>query len=200
MKRHGRKTSPRVIGGKVQRKNNWTLTRDWSQTEVPGLAFARERPGVGHRHYLRKRDVERFVHLLPEWEQLSEGLDAVLLAEADGDVQGYHMTGVVAVCAWSKDLAEEWSRTFYEDHREVLERLDVEAEAVDADTVLVRFTEPAVVGFQLMHVLLHELGHHHDRMTTRSKRSAARGEGFAEDYALRHAEALWDAYFREFPW
>ena len=51
-----------------------------------------------------------------------------------------------------------------------------------------------------MHILLHELGHHHDRMTTTSQIRSARGERFAETYALRYADSLWDAYFREFNW
>ena len=36
-----------------------------------------------------------------------------------------------------------------------------------------RFTEASARGFQLMHMFLHELGHYHDRMTTRSKRFAS---------------------------
>jgi hypothetical protein len=51
-----------------------------------------------------------------------------------------------------------------------------------------------------MHVLLHELGHHHDRITTRSQRDAARGESYAEAYAMRYVEALWHRYFSEFGW
>jgi hypothetical protein len=51
-----------------------------------------------------------------------------------------------------------------------------------------------------MHILLHELGHHHDRMTTRSQRYCGRGESYAEQYALRFADQLWDAYFKAFGW
>ncbi len=60
------------------------------------------------------------------------------------------------------------------------------------------FDEASVKGFQLMHILLHELGHHHDRMTTKSQAEAARGEAFAEEYSLRRTDHLWNAYFREF--
>ncbi len=51
-----------------------------------------------------------------------------------------------------------------------------------------------------MDVFLHELGHHHDRMTTRSRSQAARGERYAETYANRYAERIWDAYQAEFGW
>jgi len=46
--------------------------------------------------------------------------------------------------------------------------------------------------------LLHELGHHHDRMTTKSKRTASRGEGYAERYALAYADRIWESYLNEF--
>ena len=42
-----------------------------------------------------------------------------------------------------------------------------------------------------MHVFLHELGHHHDLMMTRSRRKTARGERYAEKYALWHSKDLW---------
>ena len=51
-----------------------------------------------------------------------------------------------------------------------------------------------------MHILLHELGHHHDRITTRSKVRASRGDSYAEQYALRYADRIWDEYFRVFDW
>lgn len=198
--RHKRKTSPRVIGGLVQRRNNWDLTVEWSQTSIDGLRFARERPGSGYRHLARRSDVERFVQLLPEWDELSVGLDAVLLAEGSPERLGYHFEGVVAVCAWPRELSEYWHTAFLDEHASLLPHLDVELEDVDEDGALVVFTEASAMAFQLMHILLHELGHHHDRMTTASKHRPARGEPFAEAYALEHAERLWDAYYREFPY
>jgi hypothetical protein len=53
--------------------------------------------------------------------------------------------------------------------------------------------------FQLIHIFIHELGHHHDRMTTRSKRDACRGEGYAETYARRFEDLLLARYRNEFP-
>jgi len=52
----------------------------------------------------------------------------------------------------------------------------------------------------MMHILLHELGHHHDRITTKSRARTARGEPYAETYAREYGDRLWDAYFREFNW
>ena len=64
---------------------------------------------------------------------------------------------------------------------------------------LCKFTEAQVRGFQLLDVLLHELGHHHDRMTTRSQRGAERGEAYAEAYAVQYESLIWDQYLRKFP-
>ena len=52
--------------------------------------------------------------------------------------------------------------------------------------------------FQLVHVFVDELGHHHDRMTTHSKRATARGESYAEDYANRYTDRIWNHYLRTF--
>jgi hypothetical protein len=50
----------------------------------------------------------------------------------------------------------------------------------------------------VMHVLPHQLGHHHDRMTTPTQRYAARGEPYAEEYANRVLDDVWPAYISGF--
>ncbi len=64
-----------------------------------------------------------------------------------------------------------------------------------------RKSTPRVVGgaVQNLHILLHELGHHHDRITTRSRRRASRGESYAEQYARTYEERIWADYLRRFP-
>ena len=66
--------------------------------------------------------------------------------------------------------------------------------------VLVGFTEATARAFQLVHVLLHELGHHRDRMTSRRRVECGRGEGFAEAYAVRHGAEIWTRYADAFGW
>jgi hypothetical protein len=63
---------------------------------------------------------------------------------------------------------------------------------------LVEFNPATVQAFLLIHVLVHELGHHHDCMTSPRQRSTTRGERYAEDYALRHEGAIWSNYCRVF--
>jgi hypothetical protein len=109
---------------------------------------------------------------------------------------GWHEPGVVHVCAWEEELW--WTDTipaFVDEHRDILELLGVIVEN-QGERLVMKWTEKQARAFQLLHVLLHELGHHHDRMTTRSQRVAARGEVFAEEYARRHETRIRDEYLR----
>lgn len=201
--RHGpRKTTPKVRGGKVQRKNRSAETPNYYNTPQAVPAIDREKPGKGYRHLLRKRDIVDFISILPDWEELSIGLNAIILAAGEINTMGWHDNGIVAVCAWDRELWQEWDEGFVREHRPILEKLDVPivfaGREDGCDYFDCRFTEPTAKAFQLMHVLLHELGHHHDRMTTRSKRQSSRGEGFAEQYANRYTDTLWQRYFEVF--
>lgn len=146
-------------------------------------------------------DVRRFINILPDWEELSVGLDAIVLAEND-DCMGWHWEGVVAICSWEREVIQDWDKEFVEEHVEILDRLGVRLEPIENDPegILCHFDEASVKGFQLMHILLHELGHHRDRMTTKSQENAARGEPYAEKYAIELADKMWESYFREFNW
>jgi hypothetical protein len=63
---------------------------------------------------------------------------------------------------------------------------------------LAEFNETTVQAFLLVHVLLHELGHHHDRMTSPRQRNTTRGERYAEEYARRYEKRIWSAYRQVF--
>jgi hypothetical protein len=88
-------------------------------------------------------------------------------------------------------------REYVEEHRDIFDRLGVPIEPGDEGYVL-GFTEVTLRAYQLLHVFLHELGHHHDRMTTRSQRRSSRGERFAEQYARTHGDQIWSRYFELF--
>jgi len=191
-----RKSAPKVRGGRVQKKNNWAETPDYYTADQPLPVVDRRRPGAGYRHLLKQRDIEEFIAILPQWDELSVGLNAIVLAAGTDDAMGWHEPGVVHVCAWEEELW--WTDTipaFVDDHRDVLELLGVIV-ARRGEKLVTKWTEPQARAFQLLHVLLHELGHHHDRMTTRSQREAARGEAFAEEYARRHEPRIRDEYLR----
>jgi hypothetical protein len=60
-----------------------------------------------------------------------------------------------------------------------------------------RWTEPQARAYQLLCVLPHELGHHHDRMPGPSRR-AGRGDRYADAYANAVFEATWPEYVARF--
>lgn len=197
-----RKTGTKVTDGKVQRKNRTDLSPHYEQTPQSRPVVDRQRPGSGHRHFLTVKHIYRFIDLLPDWSELSRGLNAVVLAGAHPEAMGWHRPGIVAICAWERELIQNWDTDFVEDHREILDRLGVEREHTKQPLSgeLCYFDEKSIRGFQLMHIFLHELGHHHDRMTTRSKQDSSRGESYAEQYAINYAEQIWDRYLEEFGW
>jgi hypothetical protein len=198
MKRARRKTNPGVAAGAVRKKNRTGESATICNTAPGYPCLHRMKPGVGYRHVLRQKEVMDFLRLLPDWERLSWGLNAVVLAPGRWNCDGWHRPGVVAVCAWERELWQELTGLWYSQHKDLFERLEVPCEETADGSYLCKFTEPAVRAYQLLHVLLHELGHHHDRMTTRSRAYACRGEGCAEEYAWRHERLVWDRYLAAF--
>lgn len=195
-----RRTAPGVRGGKPLRRNRTDLSPHYSQTDVSGLVIDRRRPGAGYRHVLTIDDVRRFLALLPDRDELLDGLRAVVLDEGSDEHLGWCDRHTVAVCAWERDLQRTWRREFVVEHRDILHRLGVEQSEASGPFIRCWFTPSSARGFLLMHILLHELGHHRDRMTNRSRQHCARGEQFAENYANRLAECLWDQYYAAFGW
>jgi hypothetical protein len=192
-----RRQAPKVKGGRVQKKNNWELSAHYSQVAGLGFVIDRQRPGKGYRHLLRQTDVERFVALLPDWDELARGLDAIVLAEGEFDTHGWCDNGVIGVCAWPRELVESVDHRYAADHHAVLDQLGVPVRRF-ASVYRLEWTEETARAFQLLHILLHELGHHHDRISTRSQREASRGESYAERYAVEHGAQIWDRYVAEF--
>jgi hypothetical protein len=180
--------------GAGRRKDRLALSRDDYNAvpqELP--VIDRKRPGAGYRHVLQKHHVVDFIALLPDWEELSRGLNAIVLAPGDPTALGWHHSGVVAVCAWHDDLWTRWTLEGYAEDRDLIDRLAVPVERRKGE-VLCKWTEGTVRAYQLLDVLLHELGHHHDRITTHSEVRSARGEPYAEEYARRYERRIWAEY------
>lgn len=192
-----RRTTPKVTDGKVQKKNRHAPTSNYWNTLQRVPAIDKERPGRGYRHLLTKKDILEFIEIVPEWNELSTGLDAVLLARGEFDLDGWYDDGVVGICAWSRDVWREVHNPFFHAHEEVFSRLGVESEPRGSFHIC-RFTEMKARAYQLLHIFLHELGHHHDRMTTKRQMFTGRGEGYAENWALKHEKMVWDSYLRKF--
>ena len=198
MRSGNRRSATRVRDGRVQKKNNWRPSLgDYRVLQQSEIQLDRRPAGKGFRHLVTVAQLRDFIDLLPDWPEVATGLDAIVIDEGQ-DCMGWHHDGVVAICAWEQELWwEDCDRGFEEDHRDVLDLLGVEREIAD-QRLRVRWTEEQARAFQLLHILPHELGHHHDRITTRSQREAARGEKYAETYALNVLDAVWPAYARRF--
>lgn len=259
-----RKTAPKVRGGKVQRKN----PRDVEASSHSGpLRIRTDVPRWPNRHVLREEDIQKFIGILPDWEELSRGLEEVVLADRDEeDVDGWYLSGTVAICAWPDGFIDTWPAAHFEEHRELLRRLGVlcrlellhvcqlnrayatELDAGRSKELLLecspdhddnlsveilktshewvlrnerditvysvvatgdglqvydvnytcRFQESTARAYLLLHIFLHELGHHHDSITTPYKGWIVRGEEYAEKYAHRYERQIWDKYFKVF--
>jgi hypothetical protein len=198
MKKSPRRSTPKVRAGRVQRKNRSAETPSYYNTPQDLPVVDRRKPGIGYRHVLKKQDIITFISILPDWNELSKGLNAIVLAPGEFNCQGWCDRGVVAVCAWERDLWGEVQSYWYQEHQDILERMEVPCQETDEGYYLLKWTEASVRAFQLLHVLLHELGHHHDRMTTRSRRAASRGERYAEQYARNYETLIWDRYVQVF--
>jgi hypothetical protein len=189
MKRSQRKTAPKVRDGKVQKKNRHAPTPSYWNTRQRIPVIDKEKPGRGFKHYLRKDHLTRFIQMLPDWDELSKGLDAVILAQGGGP-EGWFDDGVIGVCAWQRDPRNIVDIDYHRDHADIFNRLGVQSEK-RGNHYICTFSEEQVRAYQLLHIFLHELGHHHDRNTDH-------GEWYAEKYARQYESGIWLQYLREF--
>jgi len=197
-----RRTATKVKRGRIQKKNRHRPTAH------AGYVLSREAPRQGLRHVVTKRDIQWFISLIPEWHTLSRGLDLIMLSryglweDEDGayEVRPWQPTGAIFLHAWPTDLWQEFGEKYFEAHGAVFRRLGVAHERVK-DGVICRFTRPQARAYMLLHIFMHELGHHVERFGT------WRGLGIKkkwadEDYAERFAndrfETLYPAYVRLF--
>jgi ribosomal protein L19 len=191
-----RRTATKVKDGRVQRKNRHRPTGH------EGYVLDRESPGRGFRHVVTKRDVQAFIDVVPEWDRYSERLERIVLASRregyDGEYAFYHReeTGAIFLHAWREDLWTELAAPYFGAHQAVLERLGVSYDRLK-ERVICRFTEVQARAFMLLHVFMHELGHHYDYIHQKHIGST-KGEDYAERFAANRFEQLFPPYVRIF--
>jgi len=191
-----RRTATKVKDGRVQRKNRHL------PTGLQGYVLDREAPGRGFRHVVSKRDLQAFTDIIPDWQILSQRLERIVLANystgADGEYAFYHReeTGAIFLNAWKEELWVELNLRYFNSHREIFERLGVSFD-LSAGGAFCRFTLPQARAFMLLHVFMHELGHHHDRVNQKHT-DASRGEDHAERFANSRFTQLYKAYVNVF--
>lgn len=196
--RPGRQT-PRVKNGAVQKKHRWDYyfkeykLREGSE-EIP---IVRESAARGYRHVVTEEQLKLFIGIIPEWERYSEGVRCLVLGEGGDDCLGWHDEGVICINAWD-GLQQVWDEEFFDEHRHIVCRLLVPYERHEPGKMVCRFTRKTACAFQLMHVFVHELGHHYDRMMTKKKTHGSRGEKYAEEFGNEMADRIWTDFFRLF--
>jgi hypothetical protein len=188
-----RKTTPKVKNGHVQKKNRHAFTPNYWNTRQDSLQLDIQSPGKGYKHILKKRDIENFLSMLPNWEEIDIELDAIVLARGGGP-DGWYSNGVIGICAWEKDLTCSLNKEYFNSHLDLFKRLDLKYE-IKREGVVCHFTERQIKAYQLLHILLHEIGHHQDRISTKEMKRPARGEKYAESYAEKYERKIWDIYF-----
>lgn len=191
-----RKITPKVKNGRVQKKNRHDFTPNYWNTRQAELQFDTLKPGKGYKHFLNKSDIKRFLEILPNWKEIDIELDAILLSEGGGPDGWYH-DGKIAICAWPKDRTSSFTKEYFNDHKRIFDQLNVKYE-IKKDGVVCHFEEGQIKAYQLLHIFLHEIGHHHDRISTKKRIDLPNGEPFAESYAEKYEKIIWHKYFEEF--
>jgi hypothetical protein len=192
-----RKVTPKVKDGVVQKKHRH------QPTAALGYVLDRQSAARGCRHILSKKDIREFTAIIPNWPDLALGLESIVLTRAGSDHDGLYRifhgerTGSIEIPAWDGDLWQVFTPEHYEEHREFFERLGLATERTE-DGVECRFTMGQARAFLLLHVFLHELGHHVDRMESKARNSTRRGDQFAEAFANRLSAEIWPQYIRIF--
>ncbi|MGB0579571.1 MAG: hypothetical protein ACPGVU_07715 [Limisphaerales bacterium] len=191
-----RRTAPKVKDGKVQWKNRHR------PTVHNGFVLDRESPRRGYRHVFSKQDLRDFIEIIPNWSRYSERLERIVLARNDDENDGlydfYHRekTGAIFLHAWREDLWVEFNPDYFDDHQSIMETLGVAFDR-GSDVVNCRLTEAQARAFMLLHVFMHELGHHYDRISQKNG-GTCRGEDYAERFANSRFNELFPAYVRVF--
>jgi hypothetical protein len=127
--RSRRQSATRVRKRRVHKKNNWAADRRnyfaWSQAEI---RLDRKDPGPGHRHVLTVAQLRKFIGLLPDWDEIAVGLDAIVLDAGRDDAMGWYDSGVVALCAWPAHSGfwHESSKPWNEENEMLLSLLNVQ--------------------------------------------------------------------------
>jgi hypothetical protein len=193
--RYNRKSAPKVKNGRVQKKNNHQLT------VRRGFVIHRYSPRKGFRHLVTKQDVLDFIELIPDHDQHLRGVREIRLSEGDDRADGYYQgfgrerSGVIQIEAWRKELFIDISETYFDAHRSIFDRVGLVFERQKPGWVTCWFDERKAKAFILVHVFIHELGHHLDFV---ARRDISSGEPFAEEFANRLENQVWPAYVKRF--
>lgn len=194
----GRQT-PKVKKGKVQKKHRWDYyVKEYNVDESrPGLTIIREPAIRRFRHLVSEQDLRKFIALIPDWKQHSAGLKGIVLGDGDDNCYGWSDVDFICIHAWDSDITQVFNEQAFLEDKASLDRLMI-THSHDVDGYTIEFTTKSAQAYLLTNVLLHELGHHVDRMRSKAQTYATGGEKFAQDFADRVAEQMWPKFSRAF--
>src|SRR5262249_51992511 len=114
-----RKSTPKVKTGQVRKKNKRGLRPGYYEAPLPRMILIdRRRPYKGYKHVLSTSDIHRFLELLPDWNTLAVGLNAIVLAPGSDRFYGtYNHAGVIRLHAWDENLCLENMPSHVEKHQ-----------------------------------------------------------------------------------
>ncbi len=116
-RRYTRKTTPKVKNGIVQKKNNHAITAREK------YVVDRVSPYRGFKHVISKKDIHDFVELIPDWEEIGQGIESIILDEGGDDFDGLYRhfhhenTGVIWLSAWPQELWVDFDEEYFNEHR-----------------------------------------------------------------------------------
>lgn len=186
-----------MVNGKVQKKDNHAYT------SREKYIVDRKRPYEGYKHVLTKREIHDFIELIPDWEEIGKGIQEVILDEGGDGFDGlyshyYHeKTAIIWLSAWPKEMWVEFDEDYFLEHKWCFELFGVVFEK-QKKYWFCYFTEKQAKAFMLLHIFLHELGHHVDKMRSKNQRVVLSGEQFAEKYANEKFKEIWPLYVKKF--
>ena len=105
---------------------------------------------------------------------------------------------MIVLNSWENDLTTlVFNADYIKQHRALFDRLGVEITKSDSGSSMLRFDEDSARAFQLLHIFLHELGHHHYRIMHGRGRDGGT-EKYAETYAFKMERKIWKRYCEAF--
>ena len=196
----GRKTTPKVKDGRVQRKNRTDESEYLALVEGRTFSVIKHRAKDGYHHALRLPEVYRFVELIPDWPTMSKGLSALGLDAYGSDEQtdtGYAPRSYRSI--WMRPFPNSmqtiWPRDFYDAHAEFIDCLGPDIVAgQNAGAITVFWTSGQAKAWQLLHLFLYDLNVHAQFMKSGQKVRSPHDNETAEAYAFKTAQLLLPKY------
>ncbi len=195
MPRIVRRTSTKVINGVVSPKNREDAT------DPRPYEIIRKPAGRGFRHVVSAGQLEQFISIIPAADELLEGVERIVLGGGDSAF-GWHYrshrrkVAEIELCAWPKSLWAPMSLWYFRLHQRYFDAFNV-GYSLDERPIVCRFNTAQARAFSLLHVFLHELGHHHDWKHRRGDYLPGE-EPYADEFAFRYLDQLLPLYREKF--